>query len=78
MKNEILNKGVDKAEKSYNKMLTITCISVLIAMISILVNAHQHRINKATNSQILQRDSVIAENKSLINDLTYNIYILSK
>jgi len=82
MKKDILNNGIDAVEtKQINKSTLYFGMLVIVsltAIISLGFNLRNSVINKNLEYQIKQRDSIIYTYKGEIDELTLNVYHLSK
>ena len=82
MKEEILNNGIEATEnKQISKVALYFGLLLVIsitAIISIGMNVRNSIINSNLHYQIQQRDSIIYTCKGEIDELTLNIYHLSK
>ena len=82
MKEEILNNGIEATEtKQVNKSALYFGLLVVVsvtAIISIGMNVRNSIINSNLQYQIEQRDSIIYTCKGEIDELTLNVYELSK
>lgn len=82
MKEEILNNGIEATEtKQINKAALYFGMLVVVSLTSIIslgFNLRNSIINKNLEYQIKQRDSIIYTCKGEIDELTLNIYHLSR
>jgi cell division protein FtsL len=77
MKNEILNKGLEKTidckQRSINNMIYMLFIMILTTFICVALLAHRTKKVEALEYQIEQRDAKIANLEATINELTYDL-----